>query len=116
VSDKSRKLWSDEKELLSRIAERDEYAFRIIFDRYEKRLYTFTLKLLKSEDSATEVLQETFLKIWLLGDRLKDINYLEGFLIKTARNRAIDHIRKTQQQARLRLVHEQQFTEEHNDT
>jgi RNA polymerase sigma-70 factor (family 1) len=111
-----KKIWPNERELLSLIANQDETAFRVIFDRYQKRIYTFLLKLLKSNELAEEIVQESFLKIWLLGEPLNRISNVEGYLVMIARNRAIDQIRINEQQVRLRIGQEQRWTEGHNET
>ena len=112
----AKKIWLDEKDLLSKIALKDEVAFRIIFDRYQRRIYTFSLKLLKSNDLAEEIVQESFLKLWLVGESLNKISNLEGYLVMIARNRIIDQIRLNEQQTRLITKHEQRWAEEHNET
>lgn len=105
-----------EKELLQRIADRDERAFRIIFDHYQARIFTFALKLLKSESLAEDVMYETFLKVWLSAGKMVEADHLEAYLVTMARNRCIDELRKVKQQF---LLHSQQtkgWTEEHNET
>jgi RNA polymerase sigma-70 factor (family 1) len=116
MKDYGKKTWVDEKDLLAKIAGRDENAFRIIFDRYQRRIYTFSLKLLKSNELAEETVQEAFLKLWLMGDSLTKISNLEGYLVMIARNRAIDQIRVNQQQTRLKTVQEESLTDKHNET
>lgn len=111
-----KRIWPDEKELLSRIAIRDEIAFRTIYDRYQKRIYTFAIKLIKSNELAEEIVQETFLKLWLMGDPLNNITNLEGYLVMIARNKVIDQIRINEQQIRLKARPELRPAEEHNET
>lgn len=109
-----KKVWPDEAALLARIAVRDEGAFRVIFDRYRKRLYTFALKVLRSETLAEEVVQETFVKIWLMGDPLKNIKNLESYLVKAARNKSIDMLRVQSRHEKLQIAGA--VSEVHNET
>lgn len=46
------------------LKEGNRKAFKLIFNRYNQRLYFFALGYLKSEDDAEEIVQDTFLKLW----------------------------------------------------
>ena len=52
-------------ELISRIKEGDESAFRIVFDLYSSKLYAFSYRFLKEKEPCQEVVQEVFLNLWL---------------------------------------------------
>jgi RNA polymerase sigma-70 factor (family 1) len=95
-----RKPVIDEKNLLARVSQRDESAFRIIYDAYQSQILTFANKYLKSRQLAEEVAQEIFLKIWNLGDKLNAINDLENYLLTITRNRAFDVLRQLKREAR----------------
>lgn len=105
-----------ERELLERIAVRDELAFGTIYYQYHKKIYTFSLRLLKSKQMAEEVVQESFLKIWLMGDALNKISNIEAYLVTLARNRSLDALRKQQRDAKAGFTNAKLWTEEHNDT
>lgn len=49
---------------VSRLKNGDEEAFSYIYDQFKTRLFLFSLKFLKSEDLAEEVVHDVFLKIW----------------------------------------------------
>lgn len=95
-----RKPVIDEKHLLARTSQRDESAFKIIYDAYQSQVLTFAFKYLKSRQLAEEVTQEVFLKIWNLGAKLNDINDLENFLLTVTRNRAFDALRQLKREVR----------------
>jgi RNA polymerase sigma-70 factor (family 1) len=46
------------------IAQSDEKAFRVFFDRYKERFYAVALKMTRSDAVAQEMVQDVFLKIW----------------------------------------------------
>jgi RNA polymerase sigma-70 factor (family 1) len=96
-----RKLHS-EKELFLRTAGGDEDAFELLFGMYQAKLYDFALRLLKSHDAATELVQETFLKIWMSRETLVSVEQPESFIFTIIRNKAIDHLRKVAQDDKLR--------------
>ncbi len=101
-----------EKELLSKIAAQDELAFAIIYERYVKKIYTFSFRLLKSKELAEEVVQESFLKVWLLGEALTGIVNIEAYLMTLSRNKSLDILR---QQVRERHS-DSSWNEGHNET
>jgi RNA polymerase sigma-70 factor (ECF subfamily) len=90
----------NESELLAKIAEGDQRAFKIVYDRYRPQVYTFSLKYLKSTVQAEEVVQEIFLKIWRLKERLLEINDIESFILTIARNKSFDLLRKMKLEAK----------------
>ena len=106
----------NEAALLVRIAAKDQLAFRLIYDRYRKRIYTLSLRLLKSTELAEETVQETFLKIWLMGPELKKINNLEPFLLTLSRNKTLDLLRRIEREAKNDRIRTQNWSESHNDT
>lgn len=105
-----------ERELLVKIAVRDELAFSTIYYQYHKKIYTFSLRLLKSKQLAEEVVQESFLKIWLMGDALIKISNIEAYLVTLARNRSLDALRRQQRESIAGFTTAKLWTEEHNET
>ena len=69
--------------------------FSPIFDKHYARLYSYAFKLLKNNDSAEEVVQETFIKLW---KNFKNINKSErsisSYLVVTLKHTIIDFFRK----------------------
>lgn len=106
----------NEASLLVRIAAKDQLAFRLIYDRYRKRIYTFLLRFLKSTVLAEEIVQETFLKIWLMGPELQKINHLEPYLLTLSRNKALDLLRRIEREVKNDRIRTQNWSEGHNDT
>lgn len=78
-------VYSD-NELLSQIAEGDETAFSTLYFRYDTTLYTFLLKLTRSESTAEELLQETFLRLWLYRDSLAGVEHPGAYIHRIAAN------------------------------
>src|SRR4051812_19230669 len=89
----------NETDLMAKIARGDQRAFKIFYDQYHLKIYTFCLRQLKSVELAEEVLQETFLKIWLMEEAILQINHVEAYLRTIARNRCLDYIRKLERQS-----------------
>jgi RNA polymerase sigma-70 factor, ECF subfamily len=70
-------------------------AFNELFDRYEKRLYHFSLGYLRSAQDAEEIVQEVFMKIWNNRAELSTQKSLESYLFTIAKNGILNTIRKS---------------------
>jgi len=90
-----------ENELLSLIAEGDEGAFTQLFKSTVGHLSIYLGKILKDREALMEVLQETYIKIWLHRDKLKDVSYIKAYITKIAAHEAFNHLNKN---ARIVLV------------
>jgi RNA polymerase sigma-70 factor (family 1) len=106
----------DEADLLQKIAKGDEYAFKLVYDQHKKKIYHYAMGFLHSELYAEEVLQEVFLKIWLMRDAVQSINSLEAYLKTLTRNRSLDTLRKMIVDEKFGLQITKGYSESHNET
>jgi len=83
-----------DKELFCMVAQADEAAFSEIFRRYDKRIYPFVLKMIKTNAVAEELTQEIFIKLWFNRQKLNVVNNPSSYLFTIAANHTLDHIRK----------------------
>lgn len=83
----------DDRLLFSQIANGDETAYTSIFHQYTPKLYPYILKITKEEQLAKELLQETFLRLWINRDDLKKINNPSAWLFKIAANLCLQYLR-----------------------
>lgn len=83
---------SDE-ELLKFISERNELAFEVLYNRYQRKIYTFALKVLKHEERAEDVVHEIFLRLWQHSQPAQ-INNLEAYLRIATRNYSLKVLRR----------------------
>lgn len=105
-----------ESDLLHEVAAGNQSAFRIIYDQYRRKIYTFSLKMLKSELLAEEVVQEVFLKIWQMGEDAVKIVQLEAYLVTLTRNRSLDILRRLALDDRVSKKFTDGWQESHNET
>lgn len=92
----------NENELLVKIADGDEKAFRQLYQLYNARLYSFLLRLTAgSADTASDILQETFLQLWLYRDTLHNVENPRAYINRIAANRAQSWMRKNLGNAEL---------------
>lgn len=92
------------KEIIRKLKDGDHNAFEHVYNIYVDKLYYFILKLLKSPEMAEELVQEIFIRIWLLRDTLNTELSFDAFLFKIARNLSINLIKKTAYQHRKSVV------------
>lgn len=85
---------NEEKELLSRIAEGEEAAFSTLFYHYLGRLKPFISKYTKSEADVKEILQETFVRVWLHRDKLLSVDNPSAYIFRIAANQYHLKLRK----------------------
>ena len=76
------------------VAQSDEAAFSELFRRYDKRIYPFVLKMIKTASVAEEITQEIFIKLWFNRQKLTDINNPASYIFTIAANHTLDYIRK----------------------
>ncbi|MCR8556935.1 sigma-70 family RNA polymerase sigma factor [Mucilaginibacter sp. BJC16-A38] len=106
----------DERELLAKVAAGDQRAFKLLYEVYKKKIYTYSAGLLHSDILAEEVMQEVFLKIWRMGEGLTAIDNFPAFIKTMARNRSLDAMRKLVASAKAEQLLTQNYAEAHNET
>lgn len=85
---------SEERILMERTAAGDRRAFRSLFDAYYPVVYGFMRSLLHTEEDASDVAQEVFIKLWLMRAALPDITSLRFYLYRMSLNQTINYIKK----------------------
>lgn len=91
--------FSDE-ELFLKVKEGNELAFKQLYDKHWKRLYRFSLKLLREVSDAKDVVQEVFLALWLKRDTL-EISNLPSYLYASTKYACLKRIGKGKAEALL---------------
>lgn len=86
---------ADDATLVTRLAEGDSAALETLYDRYNRVVYSFAIRMLADVSSAEELTQEVFLRLWRQGG-----SYQQGrgafltWLLSITHNMAIDEIRR----------------------
>jgi RNA polymerase sigma-70 factor (family 1) len=84
----------DEKNLLERIANGDEAAFAMLFYTYVGVLQPFVMKLTRSVADTEEVIQETFMRIWMNREKLAEVRSLHAWIYTIAANECYKYLKK----------------------
>ncbi|MCR5326887.1 MAG: RNA polymerase sigma-70 factor [Bacteroidales bacterium] len=84
-------MLSDEEKLLKRISEGDQTAFRMFFGYYYPKAKTFMLSLIDSEEDVNDLVQNLFVKLWMIRSSLGKLRSAGAYIYKMCRNAAIDY-------------------------
>jgi RNA polymerase sigma-70 factor (ECF subfamily) len=85
----------EDKDLLDRLAENDEIAFRGLVERHIDRAYAIALRILGNVADAEDVVQDTMLKVWTHRGRWQHGRAkFSTWLYRVVSNRCIDLRRK----------------------
>lgn len=83
----------NEKEILFLVSEGDETAFRNIFQTYGDLIHANIYSVVKSQAAAKDLVQDTFLRVWLYRDKLPEIENFRAWLLRISYNRAFNFLR-----------------------
>lgn len=85
-----------DKELVMRYREGDVASFQVLVDRYQNKIYSYVLMLVKDKQLADDIFQDTFLKIirTIKAGVYKEEGKFIQFAMRIAHNLIIDHFRK----------------------
>jgi RNA polymerase sigma-70 factor (ECF subfamily) len=86
----------NDKELVLRYRNGDVASFQILVDRYQNKIYSYVLMLVKDKQLADDIFQDTFLKIirTIKAGAYKEEGKFIQFAMRISHNLIIDHFRK----------------------
>jgi RNA polymerase sigma-70 factor (family 1) len=77
-----------------RAAAGDEAAFRQIYYLFYKKLYLFSLALVKTREAAEEITEDVFIKIWQQKSQISAIHNLRVYLYTATKNTSLSYLSK----------------------
>lgn len=81
------------------LKQREQRGFTLLYDNYSSALYGIILKIVRIEEVAADVLQDSFVKMWRNIDHYDTSKgSLFTWMLNVARNTAIDRIRSQEYQ------------------
>jgi RNA polymerase sigma factor (sigma-70 family) len=84
---------ADDAAIVARVLANDPNAFGELYDRWYDRVLDLAFRIVLDTDAAAAVAQDTFLAAFRNLGRLEDPDAFGGWLLRIARNRAIDRYR-----------------------
>jgi RNA polymerase sigma-70 factor (ECF subfamily) len=94
-------MFENDLDLLKKLQNDDEIAFKVIFNRYYSRLYYFILEFISFDDIAENIVQDTFFTLWNKRHELKDDSNLGAYLFTVARNNCLYNLREQRYKQKL---------------
>jgi RNA polymerase sigma-70 factor (family 1) len=83
----------NEKELLLRTAAGDQNAFSLLFHQYHSELAEYVFRLTRSLSMTEEIVQDSFIKLWMKKEQLAEVKDLRSYLFTISRNHTFNCLR-----------------------
>ncbi len=84
----------NEADLITALKAKDDHAFSYLYDHYSGSLYSIILQIVKSPETAGDVLQDVFVNIWR---KIETYDPMKGrlftWMLNISRNASIDMLR-----------------------
>lgn len=82
-------------EVLTKCQNGDKAAFRVIVQTYQRMVFSLGLKFLCDEEEAKDVVQETFIKVWVNIRRYDGTSAFSTWIYGIVTNLCLDRLRKS---------------------
>jgi RNA polymerase sigma-70 factor (ECF subfamily) len=87
---------NNEAELIARLVQGDEIAFRQIMKFYFPVIVNFSRRILGHDAAAEDVAAETFVKLWQNRSNLTSFQSMKAFLFISSKNSSLNELRSSQ--------------------
>jgi RNA polymerase sigma-70 factor, ECF subfamily len=87
-------LATDDLTLVKRVRGGDQRAFKLLVERYQRKVYAVALGMLKDKEEARDVSQEAFVKVYKYLDHFKGDSSFYTWLYRITINICIDVVRR----------------------
>ncbi|MCB8999147.1 MAG: sigma-70 family RNA polymerase sigma factor [Bacteroidales bacterium] len=74
----------------------DRTEFNNLVYQHSRKLYGYAFRFLLNQEEAEDAVQEVFIKLWKMGDKLGEYDSIEALATTMTRNYCIDELRKRQ--------------------
>lgn len=85
---------TDEVDLVLRATEGDERAYGKLVGMYQARLYNFVRSMVRNDEIAEDITQESFVKAFFSLRKLQNPASFKSWLFRIANNNTLDYLRK----------------------
>jgi RNA polymerase sigma-70 factor (ECF subfamily) len=80
-----------DEELIEAIRRDDREAFKQLYYKYHKMLFRYGVYRLRSSETASDLVQDIFFKLWLKRDKLNPAKSIKAYLYKSLNNSIINY-------------------------
>ena len=108
-------MGNEEAVLLRKLQQGDAEAFITLYNQYYPSLYTYILHFVNVPEFAEDALQEVFIKIWEIRERINPALSFSGYLYRITRNHVFKLLKKITADEALRLQVMQQLQQQTSD-
>lgn len=85
--------YENDKMLVLQLQNNEVKAFDALFHKYSGKLYRFSFSLLKNNEDAKEIIQETFFRVWNKRTEIDSGKSFKSFLFAISYNLVVDQLR-----------------------
>ena len=71
----------------------DHNSFNHLFFCYYGRLCTYVAEIIKDDFASEDIVQDLFIKIWTNREKIEVQESIAGYLFKSSKNAALNHLR-----------------------
>lgn len=93
-----------ESELVNRLKNGDEEAFRIIFNDNQKKVINACYRLVNDIDTAEDLTQEVFIKVYSSISQFRGESQLSTWIYRIAITKSLDHLRAQKRKKRMAIL------------
>jgi RNA polymerase sigma factor (sigma-70 family) len=72
----------------------DNKSFSILVQQLGRKLYATAYRILRDQEESEDVVQDVFIKLWKMGEKLNDYKSIDALAVTITRNCCIDLLRK----------------------
>jgi RNA polymerase sigma-70 factor (family 1) len=90
-----------DKEIIERVRSSDREAFRILFERYQPALFRYVLHRLRDTDTAHDLVQDAFIRVWQHRSLLKPDAPFLPYILRIGGNLVLDNVKYRKVRRRL---------------
>jgi RNA polymerase sigma-70 factor (ECF subfamily) len=90
-----------EYNLLRQLIAGDAEAFREVYNKYNKKVFSFAYYLTKSRDTAEDMVQEVFIKVWEKRDQIDPQRDFSPYIKTITQNHVYDFLKKAKRDKAL---------------
>lgn len=84
----------DDKQLIDKIKNNNDIAFRILIKKYKGLVMNTTYRIVGNKMDAEDIFQDVFLEVYRSINKLRNIEDISGWLFRIAYNKSLSFLRK----------------------